>query len=119
MRQKYPERQEEVTWPEIEEVYEDLVEDMRAEKKIFPIRDAQEPERMDIDSNEPLEFNTLTVDERAARWRDESKARTSVTSEAIEVKVKRLRKSTGGGPQQISPWMIKQAVEGSANGSCH
>ena len=41
-----------------------------------------------------------------------------MTFENIEKTVKRLKKSTGGGPQQITPWMIRQAVEGSPNGSC-
>ena len=41
-----------------------------------------------------------------------------MSSESIEKVVKRLNKSTGGGPQQITPWMIRQTVEGSTDGSC-
>ena len=47
-----------------------------------------------------------------------SKSRTFVNSDDIEKATKRIKKSTGGGPQQITPWLIKQAVEGSVNGSC-
>ena len=32
--------------------------------------------------------------------------------------MKTISKSTGGGPQQITPWMLKQAVECSTDGSC-
>ena len=55
--------------------------------------------------------------ENAERW-SKNAARTSVTADSIEKVIKRLKKSTGGGPQQITPWMIRQAVEGSTNGSC-
>ena len=56
--------------------------------------------------------------EKAAEWLEESKVHTHISSEDIEKAVKRIKKSTGGGPQQITPWMLKQAVEGSSNGSC-
>ena len=55
--------------------------------------------------------------ENADRW-SETAARTSVTSDSIEKVVRRLKKSTGGGPQQINPWMVKQAVESSIDGWC-
>ena len=56
--------------------------------------------------------------EEAAKWREESDVYTHFSSDDIEKAVKRIKKSTGGGPQQITPWMLKQAIESSQNDSC-
>ena len=56
--------------------------------------------------------------EEAAKWREEGDVYTHISSYAIEKAVKRIKKSTGGGPQQITPWMLKQAIESSQNDSC-
>ena len=56
--------------------------------------------------------------EEAAKWREEGDVHTHISSDDIEKAVKRIKKSTGGGPQQITPWMLKQAIESSQNDSC-
>ena len=56
--------------------------------------------------------------EETTRWLEENKVHTHVTSEDIEQAVMRIKKSTGAGPQQITPWMLRQAVENSTNRSC-
>ena len=74
---------------------------------------------MDIEPNEA----SAKVEDKSQKLKDSTKvswntSRTSVSAESIEKVTKRLKKSTGGGSQQITPWMIRQAVEGSTNGSC-
>ena len=133
LRNKYPTRREHVKWPDDDEISEEienakllnklnnlsqagaLCTKLKLNTGIGPIIGEKEPQgRYDVSENPPYsQPEQKTTDDRhtyrQATW---------VTSEDIAGAVKRLRKSAGGGPQQITPWMLKQAVEGSTDGSC-
>ena len=51
-------------------------------------------------------------------WLSESGVHTQVLNEDILRCARSARKSTRGGLQQISPWVLRQAIESSPSGSC-
>ena len=78
---------------------------------------------MENHSSHVHEEITEVKDERAEKddatcRLEENASRTHINSEAIRIAVKDVKKSTGGGPQQITPWMLIKAIEHSTDGSC-
>ena len=63
------------------------------------------------------------IEEERCRFKDTDRwsktaAHACTTPSSIEKVIKNLKKFTGRGPQQITPRLIRQQVEGSTNGLC-
>ena len=122
-KSKYPKRRGKVVWPSDKEILEQL----KNGKKLDNLED---PVTLLSSSTPP----TLIQDRTAERFTKQKEAdnlimklssllsdrsaRKFIVQEDIKAAVKTMKKSVGEGPQQITPWMIKQAVECSENGSC-
>ena len=103
LKTKYPRRKEDIEWPNIEDIMKEL-ESATLADNTTKVNELLVPDEMAVDDEmgyeqrKPQLQTHETVAERAKRWQDESKTRTSVTSEDIQKAVRRIKKSTGGGP---------------------
>ena len=129
LRRKYPKRRQDVRWPNIDEIMREIDENLESNspslENVRVSNTSPEDKRMEIEGIEQKEEcaeddekERETREEKATRWLEENSSRTFIKAESVEIAVKRIRKSTGGGPKQITPWMLKQAVESSTDGSC-
>ena len=130
LKSKYPKRRDKVEWPTDVEISNLLQEanalDNRASGDLtiprnLPVQlkpaQMQNGKPCGVQNGKKQPFGdqgTLGIKPLA----NEFIGKTFVVAQDIESAVKKMKKSVGGGPQQITPWMIKQAVEGSENGSC-
>ena len=84
--------------------------------------DDEDEMEMDVTDGEDHLSTTDTLEKKETKeWKrllEEHHVYTRESPEDIEKVAKRIKRCTSGGPQQMTPWMLRQAIEGSANGSC-
>ena len=128
LKSKYPKRVEEVKLPDKEEIICRLQEAKTLDdltRAALSIT-ATQPMRGSLQRTDPGLSEHVEIDDEleedpetwAKRIFSKFGGRTCVNADDIETAVKKIKKSAGGGPQQITPWMLKQAIESSENRAC-
>ena len=145
LRLKYPKRSRDVKWPQIGEIMTELKKQSRIDQ-LEKLKTSDEDNSVDSKKDNPLATvaTTLDIDDDEAemeiedkdddftskdrhdwdptddekRWLEENNVHTRISHEDITKAAMRIKRSTGACHQQITPWMLRQAIESSTNGSC-